>query len=185
MPLPTSRSPPHHLPNPACMGYKSLKISKIPNRYKISNKILNYINYSNIPCNFTLLCATLRHFTLLYAPLRYFTVFRQTLDHVITMFCNVTYKRDWHKHFQFHRHPLLQATFYLEKNIFIWVWNRALNNIFHCFSCCKYMCSTTFFWYRQAPETVILALWWRFWRPFLVKLYIKYVLTFVFWYIID
>ena len=102
-PSPPSPPPPTHthcLPNPACMGYKSLKISKIPNRYQISNKILNY---SNIPCNFKLLCATLPnsqaavtsglidlqnhdglprrgcncwgvcHFTLLYATLRYFT----------------------------------------------------------------------------------------------------------------
>ena len=73
-PPPTPLPPPHHLPNPACMGYKSLKISKIPNRYKISNKLLNYINYSTIPCNFTLLCATLRYFTPLYATLRPFTL---------------------------------------------------------------------------------------------------------------
>ena len=57
---------PHHLPNPACNGYKSWKIIKIPNRYKISNKIFNSINFNNISCNFTLLCATLRYFTPLY-----------------------------------------------------------------------------------------------------------------------
>ena len=66
-PAPPPSLPPH-LPNPACMGYKSLKISKIPNRYKISNKT---VNYSNIPCNFTLLYATLRYFTALYATLLY------------------------------------------------------------------------------------------------------------------
>ena len=62
---------PHHLPNPVCMGYKLWKISKIPNRYKMSNKIFNSINFNNISYNFTLLCATLRYFTLLYATLLY------------------------------------------------------------------------------------------------------------------
>ena len=85
-----SATPPssHHLPNPACMGYKSLKISKIPNRYKMSNKILNHINYSNIPCNFTLLCSTLLYLSRPPQPTKVFTVLLLFIIFIIDLFEN-------------------------------------------------------------------------------------------------
>ena len=122
-------------------------------------------------------------------------VFIWAIDHLITMLCHVTYKCDWHKHFRFHRYPLIQAKFYLEKYIplanisykfFLGYGNRALNSIFRCFSCGKYIFFYDIFLISEGTSNRKFGFMVKFWRPFLVKLCIKYVLIIcVFLYIND